>query len=65
MGMVDQVMKTVEVAPLSGKLREIDAILARVSDPKDGLSEDAALSAIAAIVAPPRSSGEIYQKPWG
>lgn len=64
MGMVDQVWKTVETAPLSGKLLEIDAILTRVSDPKDGLSEDEALRAIAAIVSPARS-GDIYQKPLG
>ncbi len=64
MGMVDQVWKTVETAPLSGKLLEIDAILTRVSDPKDELSEEDALRAIAAIVAPARG-GDIYQKPLG
>ena len=65
MGMVDRVTKTVQVATLSGKLREIDAILARVIDLEDELSEDAALRAIAAIFTPVRSSGDIYQKPLG
>lgn len=65
MGMIDQVMKTVEIAPLSGKLQEIDAILARVSDPGDDMTEDAALRAIARIAAPARSSVGIYQKPLG
>jgi len=64
MGMVDQVWKTVETPLLSGKLLEIDAILARAVDPEDELTEDAALRAIASIVAPARS-GDIYQKPLG
>ena len=64
MGMVDQVWKTVETPLLSGKLLEIDAILARAVDPEDELTEDAALRAIAIIVAPARS-GDIYQKPLG
>jgi len=63
MGMVDQILKTVETAPLSGKLMEIDAILTRVSDPEDTMNEDEALRAIAAI-ATPRPS-DIYQKPLG
>ncbi|MDB5420187.1 MAG: hypothetical protein JWR59_134 [Brevundimonas sp.] len=64
MGMVDQVWKMAGTPLLSGKLLEIDAILARVSDPEDELTEDAALRAIANIVAPARS-GDIYQKPLG
>lgn len=64
MGMVDQVWKTVETPLLSGKLLEIDAILARVADPEDEMTEDAGLRAIAAIAAPARS-GETYQKPLG
>lgn len=64
MGMVDQVWKTVETPPLSGKLLEIEAILARVSDAEDEITEAAALRAIANIAAPARS-GDIYQKPLG
>lgn len=64
MSILDQVVKTVETAPLGGKLREIEAVLTRVSDPEDGLSEDAALRAIAKIVAPDRST-DTYQKPLG
>jgi hypothetical protein len=64
MSILDQVWKTVETAPLSGKLLEIDAILTRVSNPDDEMTEDDALRAIAGIVAPSRS-GDIYQKPLG
>ncbi|HEX8470292.1 MAG TPA: hypothetical protein VF633_04200 [Brevundimonas sp.] len=64
MSILDQVVKTVETAPLSGKLREIEAILERVSDPGDELDQDAALRAIAAIAGSSRST-DIYQKPLG
>ena len=64
MGMVDQVLRTVETEPLQGKLREVEVVLARVGA-TGGLSEDEALDAIARIVGSRASSEQTYQKPLG
>ena len=64
MGMVDQVLRTVDIAPLSGKLREIELILSRVGA-DGGLSEDEALEAISSVVGKTRPSGPTYQKALG
>ena len=64
MGMVDQVYREVEVAPLTGVLAEIQRVLDRVRNPGDALEEQEALASIARLTAKPDRS-PVYQKPWG
>ena len=66
MSVLDQIVRTVEAPQLTGKLREIDDVLARVREPGGDLSPDEALRQIGEIVGPLRPHAvETYQKPWG
>jgi hypothetical protein len=64
MGMVDQVLRPAEPAPLSGRLAEVERILDEARDPS-GLSEAEAVARIAQIVGAAQDRGDIYQKPLG